>query len=124
MIICSNPYVAYFDHVAAFEALYLSLSGKGGAHTQRIIAAISPATMCVYPLLLEVQRYSTPNTTTRSKSDRIMFVFYPGLSHIDYNPTTNFGILELRSLFPLVAGLEEPAEGLCELPSQLLPIVM
>ena len=72
-------FVAYFDRIAAFEALYLRISSKGGVHTRHIATADIAATMCCIcaPALLEFQRYRASNTAVRSKYATEYCLFLP-----------------------------------------------
>ena len=61
--------VAYFDHIAVFEAPYHWTSAKGGAHTRFVDAWISnEPTKCIWaPPLMEVQQYGASKAVMRSK---------------------------------------------------------
>ena len=60
---------AYFDRIAAFEALQRRTSVKGGAHTRCVnVASIDEFTQRVWaPPLTEVLRYSASNAAMQSK---------------------------------------------------------
>ena len=61
--------VAYFDHVAVFEAPYRWTSVKGGADTRFVVVWISNESMkCIWALsLTEVQQYGASKAAMRLK---------------------------------------------------------
>ena len=61
--------IAYFDHIAAFEAPYCWTSVKGGAHTSFIDSLdIHATTKHVWaPPLMEDQQYGTSKAAMQSK---------------------------------------------------------
>ena len=68
--------IAYFDRIAAFEALYHWTSVKGGVHMHFVDSLDIHASMKhVWTLpLMEVQRYSTSDTAMRLQWNNLWFL--------------------------------------------------